>query len=464
MGFNTLTFAIFLPIAVLAANRARRPSSKRLVLLLASLIFYAAWNPPFVLLLFLSIAVDYTAGLAMGRRARHRGYWLAASVITNLGILAAFKYANLFGDAVALFGGPAGLGELDVILPIGISFYTFQSMSYSIDVYRGEREPITDFVTFATFVTFFPQLVAGPIVRANELVPQIEDPTPATPEDLRYGVVRILVGVFKKRVLADWLVTFIWPVFELPSAYPAWVCAAACLGFVIQIILDFGGYCDIGIGAARLMGFRLPENFQRPYLSRSPAEFWRRWHITLGTWLRDYLYIPLGGNRASAWRKRLNLVITLTLAGLWHGAAWTLVIWGFFYGVAVALEDWLRPHLARLPIPSRLATPLAIMATFTLHTLSLGFFRARDFSAAMVLLGKIFFDLFDDPIPGVAVLLAIPITLLVYRGACDLYDRVLAWRPRSRSAELALAATAAALTAGVLGLSGPTQNFFYFQF
>ncbi|MFT5121910.1 MAG: alginate O-acetyltransferase complex protein AlgI, partial [Verrucomicrobiales bacterium] len=324
-----------------------------LLLLAASYYFYACWDARFLSLIILSTVVDYVCGLkiAEGRRSRQ---FLWISVLVNLGMLATFKYFNFFADnllqlleAMGFYADPK---IVKLMAPVGISFYTFQTMSYTIDVYRGSLKPTRNFINFAVFVAYFPQLVAGPIERASRLLPQIEKPRTITYQMFREGAWLILLGYFMKTVMADNLAIFVGELFddtEGPRPYGMQV-PIGILAYAFQIYGDFGGYSNIARGLSKWMGIELMVNFRMPYFSCNPADFWRRWHISLSTWLRDYLYIPLGGNRGGTNKMLRNLILTMLLGGLWHGAAWHFVAWGAYHGLLLAIHRMLHPILQRM--------------------------------------------------------------------------------------------------------------------
>jgi len=352
--FNSLEYLLLLLVSCVlffgAGYRARL-----VVLILASLIFYAAWSVPLVSLVVLSAFVDYGAGLALGKydQPSKRKLVLAISLIVNLGLLGYFKYANFFLDSIhATFDlGPGG-EVLDVVLPPGISFYTFQTMSYTIDVYRGQIRPTSSFLRFFLYVSFFPQLIAGPIERAGHLLVQFDQAATRrfSVENLVSGSQMIVWGMFKKVVIADQCGRLADQVYANPGAYDGWSALVATYAFTLQIYCDFSAYSEIARGSARIFGIDLMRNFDQPYLSRSVAEFWRRWHISLSNWFRDYVYIPLGGNQKGTGRTLANLTITMFLSGLWHGAAWTFVIWGLYHGLLLLLGAQLGRKLrAKLP-------------------------------------------------------------------------------------------------------------------
>jgi alginate O-acetyltransferase complex protein AlgI len=345
VAFNSPQFLFFFPaVLVLYTLAFHRDRWREIVLLVASYVFYMSWNWKYGGLLALSTVVDYSVGRLIVREERQnmKKTILAISLTSNLGLLAVFKYYNFFVDLTTPAGSWLGLDlswmHHELLLPVGISFYTFQTMSYTIDLYRGEKVLEKDFLRFAVFVAFFPQLVAGPIVRAKQFLPQLHGRPNVTVERFHEGLLLVFRGLFKKIVIADLLATLaVDKVFAEPSAYSSWDLLVALYGYAFQIYNDFSGYSDIAIGLARMLGFDLPLNFNRPYLAQNVREFWTRWHISLSTWLRDYLYIPLGGNRGSWIRVRVNLMITMLLGGLWHGAALHFIFWGAYHGALLVL-------------------------------------------------------------------------------------------------------------------------------
>jgi alginate O-acetyltransferase complex protein AlgI len=355
MLFNSLDYVLFLALAVLGYWLLARLHLLRLgFVLLASCLFYMAWHPAYIGLILFSAVLDYTAGIRIHAAGspRAKRAWLLASLGGNLGLLATFKYFNFFSQAVADTLGLVGFGftapYLDVLLPVGISFYTFQTLSYTIDIYRGRLEPRRNFVQFAVFVTFFPQLVAGPIVRASELLPQLDHRPRLTSSMVSRGLFLIATGMLKKVVIADYLsVNLVDRVFDNPQLYTSPEVVIGLYAFTMQIYCDFSGYTDVARGSAMLMGLKLPENFDRPYQATNPAEFWRRWHMTLSSWLRDYLYFPLGGSKVSPGRAYLNLWLTMFLIGVWHGASWTFVIYGILQATAMVLHRFAHRRSGR---------------------------------------------------------------------------------------------------------------------
>ena len=350
MNFNSLAFLIFLPVVVtvywLIPHRVRK-----YWLLAASYFFYGYWNPMFLFLLLFSTAVDYFCGLGMDRyrnNSKIRKLLLLTSICMNLGLLFTFKYADFFGETVNYFcaglGIPYRVPALNLILPVGISFYTFQTMSYTIDVYRGDYHAERDYITFSLYVTFFPQLVAGPIERPQDLMPQLKKERHFNWEDFTAGVRLMMCGFFRKCVIADTCGIYANNIFGNIDGSNSLALFMGALMFCMQIYCDFAGYSEIANGAARMLGVRLTKNFNQPWLAVSYTDYFRRWHITLNRWFTQYLYIPLGGSRKGLKRKMINMLIVFTLSGLWHGANWTFALWGIHAAVCLCLESWyLKP-------------------------------------------------------------------------------------------------------------------------
>lgn len=394
MLFNSTEFIPFLLIVLLGhwvLLPARRATARKAFLVFASYAFYMSWNPKFGALLLFSTLVDYNVARALGRvdEVAKRRLLLGVSLITNLGLLAAFKYGLFFATGLLPLLPPETARSLasllDVALPIGISFYTFQTLSYTIDVYRREVEPTDKVIDFALYVSFFPQLVAGPIVRSSVFLPQLATPRSVAASDVDSALTRIFSGLIKKVVIADTLATLVEPVFDSPQLVSAPIRLLAVYAYAYQIYFDFSGYSDIAIGLARLFGIKLPENFDRPYLAASPREFWRRWHISLSTWLRDYLYIPLGGTRAREATVARNLLITMLLGGLWHGAAWTFVAWGAYHGVLLVGQRLFFGDAE----PGASSVPIWLRRIVTFHLVCFGWllFRADSLDTVMAFLG-----------------------------------------------------------------------------
>ena len=394
MLFNSLDFLIFFPVVTITYFLL--PQQWRwLQLLIASCIFYMAFIPVYILILFLTIIVDYIAGIlienAIGRR---RKWLLTLSIVTNVGILAIFKYYNFFiGNLNLVFHD---LPLLKIILPIGLSFHTFQAMSYTIEVYRGRQKAERHFGIYALYVMFFPQLVAGPIERPQNVLHQFHEKKTFDLDNLAVGLKYILWGLFKKVVIADRIAVATDYVFNNPQQQSSLTLIIAVLFFSFQIYCDFSGYSDIALGTARILGFRLMKNFDAPYQSRTISEFWSRWHISLSTWFRDYLYISMGGNRVSVPRWFFNLFFVFLVSGFWHGANWTFVIWGalhgfyLIFGILIDKQKRKLP-LVRLPDAIKwLYKPVQIVFTFMLVSFAWIFFRAANLSDAYFIIKKIF--------------------------------------------------------------------------
>ena len=393
MLFNTVQYFVFLAV-VLVAFYASFPSSRKPLLLLASYFFYMSWNPKFIPLLLTLTLVDFIAAILIETvRPDRRKFALILSLVANLGFLAVFKYYNfLAGNLAELFGRPESAFFLAIVLPLGISFHTFQSMSYVIDVYRGDQRAIRNLLDYALFIAFFPQLVAGPIIRAREFFADLFAWRLPTAEALQQGAFLVLLGLTKKMALADQFAKVADAYFRDVNAAPGMLSAwSGTLAFAMQIFFDFSGYTDIAIGCARVLGFHFPLNFARPYLAASIADFWHRWHMSLSRWLRDYLYIPLGGNRHGQLHTYRNLMLTMLLGGLWHGASWNFIIWGGYHGLLLSIGRLIheargvveRPPLAGLH-------PLRVLATFLLVCIGWVFFRATTFADSVSVLCQMF--------------------------------------------------------------------------
>lgn len=393
MLFNTpLFFLFFTCFFTLYSFVFLKHYPRLLLILVGSLIFYAGWNFRFIPLLVFSGVVDYFVANAIQEESdkKRRKLYLAISIATNLGILALFKYSNFAMasvlDLLSVFGYEANWTMLNVVLPVGISFYTFQSMSYTIDVYRGDMQARKGLLTFISALAFFPQLVAGPILRARHILPQLEIMPSPTWSGAKHGALLFTVGLFKK-TLADLLAANVEYAFDGPgvSMLEAWT---GTLAFAAQIYGDFSGYTDMAIGTGMILGFNIPLNFRLPYFASSPADFWRRWHISLSSWLRDYLYISLGGNRNHRYR---NIMLTMLLGGLWHGAAWTFVAWGFFHGLIIVATHFLASIKSLQWIGASNALPVRLFKwaiTFYLVLIGWVFFRAQEFADATTMLAS----------------------------------------------------------------------------
>jgi alginate O-acetyltransferase complex protein AlgI len=392
MLFHTVEFLSFFAVVFPVYWMLPWHRGRMLWLLAASFFFYMSWNPWLITLILFSATLDYCVALRLEKvtAPRVRKLLVAFSVTCNLGLLAFFKYTNfLLGTAHSMLGWfhvKLDPTFVNIILPLGISFYTFETISYIVDVYRGRIKAARNLLDYALYIMFFPHLIAGPIVRPGDFLPQVGRRKRFSWPRLNVGVQLFLVGLFKKAVLADHLSAAVDPVFKTPAAYETATLWLAVVGYAAQIFCDFSGYSDMAIGLAHLFGFKLHANFNMPYLAANITEFWRRWHISLSSWLRDYLYIPLGGNRGGAKRTYCNLLLTMLLGGLWHGASWTFVFWGFFHGAALAL------HRA-IPAPRWLAArafrPLGVAATFLTVCVGWVFFRAHTFSQATLILRRL---------------------------------------------------------------------------
>ena len=370
----------------------------RLVFVTAfSYYFYYKSSGIYFFLLAIVTVSDFLLARWMSRASRQgiRKTCVALSLVVNLGLLAYFKYTNFLGSCWASLTG-GSFSAADIFLPVGISFFTFQSLSYTIDVYRRQIEPLGNLLDYAFYVSFFPQLVAGPIVRARDFIPQIRQPLVVTREMLGRGIFLIISGLFKKAIISDYIsVNFVERIFDTPALYSGIENLMGVYGYALQIYCDFSGYSDMAIGIALLLGFRFGDNFRSPYKSASITEFWRRWHISLSSWLRDYLYISLGGNRKGKFRQYLNLLITMFLGGLWHGASWNFVLWGTLHGVALAVHKaWMQlMGQGRGYQPHGLRRVVGIVITFHFVCLCWVFFRQTDFSQAWVMIHQIATDL-----------------------------------------------------------------------
>jgi alginate O-acetyltransferase complex protein AlgI len=444
------------------------------VLLASSLVFYASWNRWLALLVTGSAALDYAVGLGLeachSRRSR-RGL-LAVSLVANIGLLITFKYANFFlaslEDLLHSLGAEASLPVLRVILPVGISFYTFEAINYTVDVYRGRAAAERNLARFLVFILFFPHLVAGPIVRARDFLPQVARPKRWDWARAQLGVQLVLLGLFKKLAIADRMALLADPVFDRPGAYGSGAAWVAALAYAIQIYGDFSGYTDMALGCAHLLGYKLAPNFRLPYLAANVSEFWRRWHISLSTWLRDYLFIPLGGSRLGGVRTAVNLLITMTLGGLWHGASWTFVAWGALHGILLIAHRGFRAACQKTPWLDRaLATIPGTLArralTFVAVCVGWVFFRSPSFGTAVAVLRAMFVPRGGSgpplPLAGFWMMLVLIATAhvlaeqgLVGKGARRLPAPVLGF------------GYALALTASLLLAPDAARPFVYFQF
>jgi alginate O-acetyltransferase complex protein AlgI len=472
--FPSLTFAVFF-VAVMLVHRAPLAfTTRKAVLLVASHLFYAAWNPPFVVLLWISTAVDWVLAKKIHdekHESKRRGL-LALSLVANLSMLGFFKYGTFlstnFTEVLSTLGVDVTFAPPSVLLPVGISFYTFQTLSYTIDVYRRRLTPSSSLLDYALFVSFFPQLVAGPIVRARDFLPQLENEHRASRDEVGFGLSLLALGLFQKAVLAD---AFFAPVVEQVygergaiTASDAWT---GTLAFAGQIFCDFAGYSTCAIGTALALGFVLPDNFRAPYAAVGFSDFWRRWHVSLSSWLRDYLYIPLGGSGMGAVRTALALVVTMLLGGLWHGAAWTFVVWGALHGLFLVAEHGLRALTrGRVVLMAPAVRMVFALVTFALVVIAWVPFRADDLAHTRVLWSTMFGITQTDvgallePYQHQTVLVLIGALVVTHHALRDHTLGALAARVPVVMRPLVVALLLLALVFS----PGPQNDFIYFQF
>ncbi len=385
MTFNSLQFLVFFMVVTLWFFSLSNQKGRILLLLIASCYFYMAFIPEYILILGGTIVIDYFAGMLIEKsEGRSRKAWLIISLIANIGVLAVFKYYNFFIDNInssfLFFGKATSIPLLKMALPIGLSFHTFQAMSYTIEVYRKNHPAERNFMVYALYVMFYPQLVAGPIERPQHILPQLKEFRPYDWNNVKEGLARMLWGFFKKVVIADRLAMVVDRTFGHTQESSSLALATGAIFYSFQIYCDFSGYSDIAIGAAKVMNVGLMENFKEPYSSSSLHEFWSRWHISLSSWFRDYVYIPLGGNRKGPWRKRVNILIVFLLSGLWHGANWTFIAWGLLHGLLVILLT--RPAFSKAANSNKTGALIKVVINFILVTLLWVFFRSENIAAA----------------------------------------------------------------------------------
>jgi D-alanyl-lipoteichoic acid acyltransferase DltB (MBOAT superfamily) len=478
MLFNSIDFAVFLPIVFLLYWFVTQKQLKlqNSLIVIASYVFYGWWDYRFLALIVFSTLVDYFVGRQLEKTTikKQRFYLLLLSVIVNLGLLGFFKYFNFFVDnfveAFSFFGYNIPSNSLNIILPVGISFYTFQTLSYTIDVYKKKLEPTKDIIAFAAFVAFFPQLVAGPIERATNLLPQFFSKRQFSYQNAVDGLRQILWGLFKKIVIADNCAYFVNIIFDNHTDYSGSTLLVGAVFFAFQIYGDFSGYSDIAIGVSRLFGFDLKQNFAFPYFSRDIAEFWRRWHISLSTWFRDYLYIPLGGSRGSKYKQLRNVFIIFIVSGFWHGANWTFMIWGFLnalYFLPLLLLKRNRIHTNVVAEHSALPSVkelLAMLMTFLITVLAWVFFRAENVGHALDYLMRMSnLSLFSLPEirPTFLFVLLILFILVEWAGRRQLYAIEKLWLKYPRLLRLSVYYIIAII---IFLYGGKEQEFIYFQF
>lgn len=397
MLFNSLQFLIFFPLVCIIYFMLKNNKSRIPFLLIASYYFYMNWNPAYAILILTSTLLTYLCGIFVEKHdqdKRKKKLFLTISLIINFSILFVFKYFNFINESVfallEYLGIRWNVPNLDVLLPVGISFYTFQAVGYSIDVYRGTIKAEKNFITYALFVSFFPQLVAGPIERAKNLLPQFHEEHKFSYHNAVEGLKLMLWGFFMKLCVADTLSEYVNAVFNNVEHHNGTSLILATIFFTFQIYCDFGGYSNIAIGAAKVMGFRLMENFHYPYFSLNIKEFWRRWHISLSSWFMDYLYIPLGGNRVKYPRHLLNLMITFLVSGIWHGANWTFVLWGALHGCYQVIGNVFRKYIYKPEYTTLISKVFSMLFCFILVAFAWIFFRANNVNDAFLIVGKIF--------------------------------------------------------------------------
>lgn len=392
MIFSSFTFFIFFTIVILLLVISKNQLFKRVILLVASYFFYGFWDWRFLSLIVISTLVDFYAGNKIYKLSnnRKRNFFLILSICMNLGVLGFFKYFNFFIESANVLLNFWGLDftTLNILLPVGISFYTFQTMSYTIDIYRKRLKPARNLLEFAIFVAFFPQLVAGPIVRASEFIPQLEKNITIKKSNIILGIQIFLTGLFKKAIIADRLSYFVDFVFDSPATFSSVSIWLAVISYSIQIFLDFSGYSDMAVGIARCLGYRLPINFNMPYKSLNVTEFWKRWHISLSSWLKDYLYISLGGNRASKFRVNVNLMLTMLLGGLWHGASWNFVVWGALHGFALIIHKLYTKRISDNIKKNFVYKTFSWTLTYVFICFTWVFFRSTSFTKSITIITR----------------------------------------------------------------------------
>jgi len=478
MLFNSINFALFLPIVFVLYWWVNKKSLtlQNGLLLVASYFFYACWDWRFMFLLIFSTLLDYFTGIKMSEAPDKKGktFWFWLSVIINLGFLGVFKYYNFFAEsfatAVAQVGWQVSPSTLNVILPVGISFYTFHGLSYVIDIYKDRIKAERNFIDYAVFVSFFPLLVAGPIERATHLLPQIQKRRTFDYATAVNGLKQILWGLFKKIVIADQCAQYANMIFNNSEQYSGSTLVMGALFFTFQIYGDFSGYSDIALGTARLFGIDLLRNFAFPYFSRDIAEFWRRWHISLSSWFRDYLYIPLGGSKGGTWMKVRNTFIIFIVSGFWHGANWTFIIWGLLNALYIMPSIIFNTNRNHLDIVAQgryfptFREVIAMVVTFSLTVFAWIFFRAKDVTHAFSYIGQIFSgSLFTVPqvLPTLLLVLILIFLIIEWLGREQQYAIAhlgITWNKPARWAFYFLVINA------ILLFQGKEQQFIYFQF
>ena len=469
MLFNSFQFSLFLAV-VYSLYRVLSHRNQNYMLLAASYIFYASWDWRFLFLILVSTVVDFIAGIKIDKTDNDttRKLYVALSVAVNLGILGFFKYFNFFADSLAglmgYFDMEADYRLLNIVLPVGISFYTFQTMTYSIDIYRRKIKPTHHFFDFALFVAFFPQLVAGPIERASRLLPQVLNKRVINKKQSLEGCWLILWGLFKKVVIADNLAVLVNTAFTDYNDLTGFEVVVAVYAFAFQIYCDFSGYSDIARGIAKLLGFELMVNFNLPYIARNPSEFWRRWHISLSTWLRDYLYIPLGGSRNGELQTYRNLMLTMILGGLWHGAAWTFVVWGFYQGGLLAIHRFVSHRIPAWFARNRYFELFSIVFMFQLTCIGWLIFRAESFTQLQVMSSSLIYSWskVGDALNMLEIFLGVVWPLIIVQLFQMFKRELLFFGQLRQSAQIVFSSFLAYMIFVYGALEG--QEFIYFQF
>ena len=458
MLFHTWVFLVFFVLFYAVYLLCRKTRFREPWLLVSSYVFYAWWNPLYLLLIVWSTLIDYVAVTIMERSSR-RKLWLTLSIVNNLFLLGFFKYGVFVTEnlnlLLARLGIPLTIPAPGVLLPVGISFYTFQSMSYTIDFYRGKIEREKSFIRFATFVSLFPQLVAGPIERAKNLLPQLRNNPSITSRDIGDGLSLFVVGLFKKVALADYLALYVDRIYDVPSLHGGLALLLATFAFSWQIYFDFSGYTDMARGIGRMIGIRLMLNFNNPYLADGLGDFWKRWHISLSTWFRDYVYIPLGGNRKGKLNTYRNMVLAMLISGLWHGAAWMFIIWGALHALGrIATRELETSDFYRQRIP-RIVKQVTV---FSFVTFAWIFFRAASLDDAFTIISRIFGTVWSDP--------QFPLLMLLLILSIWFYQFLFESRFRTALQSSAVRITIAIAMIVYLFLFAPSGNqpFIYFQF
>jgi alginate O-acetyltransferase complex protein AlgI len=477
MLFNSIHFAIFFPVVFILywciSNKYLK--LQNILLLVSSYFFYACWDYRFLFLLIFSTLLDYYTGIKMheAQSQKKKKFWFWLSISVNLGFLAVFKYYNFFAqsfaDSLLQLGIHVNIHTISVILPVGISFYTFHGLSYVIDIYKDRIKPVKDFIEYSVFVSFFPLLVAGPIERATHLLPQIQRKREFNYTKMADGLRQILWGLFKKVVIADNCAEYANQIFNSSDSYSGSTLVMGALFFTFQIYCDFSGYSDIALGTARLLGIELLRNFAFPYFSRDIAEFWRRWHISLSSWFRDYLYIPLGGSKGGTWMKIRNTFIIFIVSGFWHGANWTFIVWGLLnaiYFLPLLLLKRNRDNLETVAQGKILPSPrdlFNILTTFALTVFAWIFFRARDIGHAFEYISDIFSS----------ALFSLPEVAPVYLIILTVMFMTIEWLGREQQFALAKASIFPkpvrwilyySIVIAIFTFTGKEQQFIYFQF